>query len=324
MSKRTIYAVVIVLVVAGVLLWSLGAYLKRVRELAVNPFAYKLDAATGAAAAGGRFRETGRLTPGIDDPHGLATDGQGRVYVCGASAVVVLDAEGRELRRFALPGPGRCLAVDDAGRVLVGLRDHVRVFGPGGDELAQWVPLGDRAVVTSLAVGRSGVYVADFGNRRVWHFDAGGKLLRSVGPDPGGGGQYVLPSASFDVAVDADDTLWVAHAGRQRVERYGVDGVLASFWGRASMEPDGFCGCCNPSHLAIAVKGRFVTSEKGLPRVKVYSADGVLEAVVAGPDAFREGAVGLDLAVDPAGRILVLDPGEGVVRVFEPVEGEDA
>jgi hypothetical protein len=82
------------------------------------------------------------------------------------------------------------------------------------------------------------------------------------------------------------------------------------------MEIEGFCGCCNPSHFAIREDGSFVTSEKGIPRIKVYDRLGRLAAVVAGPDNFDEGTVGLDLALDSAQRILVLDPARRAVRIF--------
>jgi hypothetical protein len=82
------------------------------------------------------------------------------------------------------------------------------------------------------------------------------------------------------------------------------------------MDIEGFCGCCNPTHFAFLPDGSFVTSEKGIPRVKVYDRLGRLAAVVAGPDRFREGVQGLDLAVDQTERILVLDPARRAVRVF--------
>ncbi len=44
-----------------------------------------------------------------------------------------------------------------------------------------------------------------------------------------------------------------------------------------------FFGCCNPAHLAIMPDGRFITSEKGVPRVKVYSDTGEFQQAVAGP-----------------------------------------
>ena len=95
-----------------------------------------------------------------------------------------------------------------------------------------------------------------------------------------------------------------------------------SYWGTASLAASGFGGCCNPSHIALLPDGSLVTSEKGLPRVKVYDADGTFRAVVAGPESFRPGTVGLDLAVDDEGRVLVLDPSREELRIFVPRKGE--
>ena len=61
--------------------------------------------------------------------------------------------------------------------------------------------------------------------------------------------------------------------------------------------------------------GRFVTAEKGVVRVKLYSGAGKLQTVVAGPQHFRDTPV--DLAVDARGRVLVLDGRRKSVRVFE-------
>jgi hypothetical protein len=82
------------------------------------------------------------------------------------------------------------------------------------------------------------------------------------------------------------------------------------------MEIEGFCGCCNPSHFVILDDGSFVTSEKGIVRVKVYNRLGNVVSVVAGPDQFAEGTVGLDLAKDSSQRIYVLDPPKKAVRIF--------
>jgi hypothetical protein len=88
------------------------------------------------------------------------------------------------------------------------------------------------------------------------------------------------------------------------------------------MELDGFSGCCNPSHFAIRSDGWFVTCEKGLERVKLHDSKGAFSCVVAAPDHFAGGTVGMDVAVDSDGRILVLDPAARVVRVFEEKKDE--
>ena len=84
------------------------------------------------------------------------------------------------------------------------------------------------------------------------------------------------------------------------------------------MSVEGFCGCCNPTHFALLPDGGFVTSEKGIPRVKVYDGGGKLLSVVAGADDFNGGTTGLAVAVAPDNRILVLDPVRGQIRAFCP------
>jgi hypothetical protein len=81
--------------------------------------------------------------------------------------------------------------------------------------------------------------------------------------------------------------------------------------------------------MAILPDGRFVTGEKGIPRVKIYGAEGKFECVVAGPEVLAPNFAAttetredlklkpVDLAVDSKSRIIVLDPNAGTVRIFE-------
>jgi hypothetical protein len=102
------------------------------------------------------------------------------------------------------------------------------------------------------------------------------------------------------------------------MEAYTRDGELQRFFGSAGSAIEQFLGCCNPSNFAILSDGRIVTAEKGVPRVKVYSPQGALESVVAAPSQFGDNNSGLDLATDSQGRVLVLEPGLQVIRVFAP------
>jgi len=160
--------------------------------------------------------------------------------------------------------------------------------------------------------------VADAGNRVVVRYDTQGKLLGRIGRRdrerniPG----ILVPSPYFDVAVGTEGLLWVTNPGRLRMEAYTFDGDLEVSWGTSSFAIDGFCGCCNPTHFALFRDGRVVTSEKGLPRVKLYDEAGRFKSVVAAPKSFDIEARGLDLGVDSAERVLVLDPSASQVRIF--------
>ena len=283
-----------------------------------NPYEYNIEEFRAVPADLLRYVETNRTQPEVKGLHGLAVDSADRIYVVGA-AVAIFDKAGQPAGGFSLSEPGLCLAVDGQGNVFVGMTNHIEVFGMDGTRKATWESLGEQALVTSVAIGSNDVFVADFGSRLVWRFDGSGRLLGRIGEkDPARNvAGLILPSPCFDVAAGRDGTLWAANTGNLRVEHFGPDGAGLGSWGKAAMTLDGFCGCCNPSHLALTPGGKFVTSEKGLPRVKVYDRDGEFECVVAGPDQFARDAAGLDVAVDSDGRVLVLDPAAGAVRIFE-------
>jgi hypothetical protein len=187
-------------------------------------------------------------------------------------------------------------------------------------------------VVTSIALAEDDVFVADAGNRVVVRLNPDGELLGRIGqPDASRGVRgFVVPSAHFDVAATADGLLRVANPGARRIETFTFDGGVLGHWGRASAEIDGFFGCCNPAHFTVLPDGRFVTAEKGIPRIKIYSPRGDLECVVADPamlgqqvaaiplsDEGENGVSAFDVAADGRGRILVLDPISRAIRVFE-------
>ncbi len=265
-----------------------------------------------------RYEEAAGFGTGMREARGLAVDAKDRPYVAGDDMVVAFDKEGKRGAEIKCGGSPRCLAVGANGTLYVGMKDHVEVFTPGGERKGMWPGLGEKAIVTSIAAGEDDVFVADAGNRVVVRYDLAGRQMGVIGRRdaarniPG----FTVPSPHFDVAIGRDGLLWVANPGRLRVEAYTFDGDLEASWGKPSPAIDGFCGCCNPTDFAFLPDGRFVTAEKGLPRVKVYGHDGQFECVVAPPDSFEKDAVGLDLATDSQGRILVLDPASKRVRVF--------
>jgi hypothetical protein len=248
----------------------------------------------------------------LSQPRGIAAAVDGTIFVCGDRSLLEIDRTGAVKQRWNLDGEASCVAAGPDGAVYVGVTDHVEVITPGMDGTAAWPDLGSQAVVTSVAVVGSGVFVADAGNRMVLRFDAGGRLAGTIGSE------YSVPSPYFDVAGAPDGTLWVADPGRRTLRHYTIEGKLLGSWGSSSLDTAGFGGCCNPVHLAVCACGAIITAEKGIPRVKVYEADGALAAVVAGPADFASGESGMDLATRKAngGEVLVLLPSRRVVRVY--------
>jgi hypothetical protein len=270
------------------------------------------------------YRELPRVSLDFSEPRGIAAAPGNRIVVVGDQDVRVLDASGEERRRVGLDAAPSCVTVDAATNIYVGVADHIEVIAPGAPQAQAWTSLGENAQITSVSVGATNLFAADYGHRVVWRYDLSGRLLGQLGTKDRAKGVrgFVLPSAYFDVVADSD-AVWAVNPGRQSVEQHRLDGTVAAKWGEASMALEGFCGCCNPSHLARTADGRFVTSEKGLPRVKLYEADGTYVGLVAGTDAFARDSVGLDLAVDGDGRILVLDPAAKALRVFVPKAREE-
>jgi hypothetical protein len=275
-------------------------------------------------------RQVGIRT-GFTKSHSIAADSQGSVYVAGDKAIRVF-AQGNglsgEIKLTDMPG---CLAVASDGNIYVGVKGHVEVYDRGGKQLANWQSINDDSLLTSIAIWKNDVFVADAGKRIVLRYDVTGRLLGRIGEKnesknvPG----FVIPSPYFDLAVGGDGLLRVVNPGRHRIEAYTYDGNLESWWGKFSSDIEGFCGCCNPVNFTILEDGSFVTCEKGLIRVKIYSPEGNFIGVVAGPEQLlKDGtprvcetaaecqAGGFDVAAGPRGQIFVLDTIKNIVRTF--------
>jgi len=324
-SSGRLLGMMIGLCVAGAFLWGTYWALEQVHHTKktrqVESFQYSVKKYRVVDESQVLFSQAFEIKPPLETIHALTLVASNMIAVAGDNAVVIMDAGGEEKGRIALDEPAKCLAWrnGDAPRLLVGMKDHAEVYTLAGKQEASWPSLGEQSQITSIAAAGNDVFIADAGNRLVWRFDSSGALRGQFDGKrkSGGGGSFVIPSPYFDVAMGSDGELWIVNPGRQRIQNYTYEGAPRKAWGRAGMRIQDFCGCCNPSHLAIGPTGSFVTSEKGIPRVKLYESSGKFAGVVAAPSMFNEDTVNMDLAVDAEGRVYVLDAGAGLVRVFE-------
>jgi hypothetical protein len=283
-----------------------------------NPYQYDLEKLKKSDSLEVAFKEIKQFAPGLDEIYGIAVDLSDRIYVSGNNGVEIFDNSGKIEKRIPVEGIARSVQVDNTGRIFLGLEDHIEVFDNTGNRIAKWKSEGKNSILTSIAITPADVFVADAGEKVVYHYDHTGMLINRIGEKdpqnniPG----FVIPSPYFDLGISHFGQLWVVDPGRHTFMNFNYDGKIISTWGKASMGVDGFCGCCNPSNFAFLSDGSFITSEKGIERIKVYQPDGTYKYLVATPDSFEEGTRGIDLAVDSQDRILVLDPVKKKVRFF--------
>jgi len=268
----------------------------------------------------------------MEESSAIAVDAQGRVMVAGDRKVTMLgrlESESGVITltggpaSFSVGGNPTSIGVSSSGLMYIGMGDHVEVYD-NGRQVGRWQSAGADAVLTSIAVADDFVFVADAGNRLVRKYDLQGSETERFGEEPGEK-SFVLPSAYFDVAMGEDGLLYAADTGNHQLEAWTSQGYREFAWGKAGMAVEKFCGCCNPANFATLPDGGFVTSEKGIPRIKVYNALGKFEAVVAGPKELgrsKQQTGPCDVAVDSMGRIYVLDPAANTVCVYDKKEGE--
>ena len=327
--------VVVLAIIVGVFVWMRISPSGEQGNKLPKQFDYNLEKYARVDPALIRYDQEATIKLDMTEPRAVAVGPRDRVFVAGDKAIAVFNRDGNRLKTIKLEQEPHCLVVAKAdrpspGRLYVGMKEHVEVYDADGRRQAVWPTPGKRSVLTSIAVGEDDVFVADAGSLVVWHYDRNGKLLGQIGRrDPSRNiPGFVVPSPYFDVAIAPDGLLRVANPGMHEIEAFTFDGHLELSWGESGMGIKTFCGCCNPSNIAIFSDGRVVTAEKGLPRVKVYSAAGEFECVVVGPSVLAPnpsmltGGCGettlhpVDLAVDSRDRILVLDPLVGCVRIY--------
>lgn len=322
MTQNRIIITVAVILILAIVAYMVYDFLGGTKKSEENVYKYELDNLNKVDPSQVNYMETKQLDPEIESLKGIAIDINDNIYVTGKDKILVYDGSGNLWKEINTGTEALSITVSENNDIFLGARDHIEIWELDGTKKDSWDVINDNVVVTSIAVVDSSVFVADAGNKIVYHFDLEGNLINEIGrKDSTKGIQgFIIPSPYFDVAIGRDDELWAVNSGRHQLEAYDYDGNLISSWVKRSMAIDGFSGCCNPSHIALLPDGSFVTSEKGLVRVKILDPTGELISIVAGPDQFEDGTRGLDLAIDSQNRIIVLDPKRSLVRFFEKKE----
>jgi DNA-binding beta-propeller fold protein YncE len=173
---------------------------------------------------------------------GITVDAEDQVYLFNRSqpTVQVYRTDGALVRSWSTAhAPGtHHVKLDPEGNVwLADYRSHVvQKYSPAGKLLLTLGEAGRSGCdqrhfdgPTDMAILPSGdVFISDgYGNRRVAHFDKGGRFVKAWGEEGVGPGQFALPHA---IAADSQDRLYVADRNNARTQVFDTNGRLLAVW----------------------------------------------------------------------------------------------
>jgi hypothetical protein len=249
----------------------------------------------------------------LAEPLNFCAGPENRLYVVGDNRLVTLQPDGEVADLvLAFDATARCVAVGVDGTVYVGVGDHVETFSSKGEPLARWPVPAAGALLSEIAVAGDFAFVTDRRHAALYRYRTDdGEILEQHR------GFTLFSSPVLSVAAAAGNTFWIANPGVRGLRHYSAEGQVLAQWNREGRDLDGFSGCCNPASVAVLPGGNLLVSEMHILRVKIIRPDGSLVGLVAGPDAFDPQTPHLNVGVDAAGRILVLDPVRRQIRVFD-------
>jgi DNA-binding beta-propeller fold protein YncE len=233
----------------------------------------------------------------------------GKIYLGGDSFVSCYQSD--LTRLWSIKTPYAVTSLSNSGdTIFASTVELILIIGINGKLEDEWGPFEDKSFITSISSDKTRVAYADAGNRMIVSLDKQGRVEKIIGQ---GDGQFVLPSPYFDVALDTN-SLFVANTGHRRIEKRSAEGRLISMFGEPGMAPGAFCGCCNPAHFIVTPNG-FITSEKGINRIKVLGKSGEFIEFVTSRNRFVP-SIPLDLASADGNTLYAANPADSKLYVF--------
>ena len=263
----------------------------------------------------------------------VCLDSKGNVYGGGADKVAMFSPGGKKIAEWTkIPFDVLALGIASDGTVYAaGAKHNDKGVPLGASKIMPLSLKGAEAVKgeamelpkivkepASMKFSGSNLYVGD-ARSGIHKFVIEGNSVKLLASTPAKGDERIIATCcgilSFD--VDSKGQVVVANLGQHRVTVLNdkLDGY-ASVWGKAGNKPGDFCGCCNPVSVAVAADGAIVTSEKTIPRLKIYSPDGAKLIAMSSDTEFGGGCANLIVAVDAQKRIYAIDEESRTIKVF--------
>jgi len=317
MKNKGIVVLLIVLtvVIAGIIVTDF--FSDRPDRRPANPYELNTDSIIATDPRMIIYKEVRDLKLNMEQPTGISRVGE-KLAVTGDRKLIILGINGKLDREVPLAVDPLCVKATP-GRFYIGTYKQVIVLDSVGVSTAVWNNLYENSVITSIDVYNNEIFIADAGKRLVYRFNREGKKeLEFEGKSEKGDEHgFIVPSSNFDLAIDPSGDFWVANPGKFALENYTFEGKLRGWWDAPGDDIQGFSGCCNPANFTFLPDGNFITSEKGVVRVKEYRPSGEFAGVVAAPSLFQGEKSSPDVVTDDQGRVYVLDKERKMIRIFE-------
>lgn len=312
-----IFLIVLAIVIIAVMVGDW--YSKRPDNMEANKFEFSVDEFRNVPEDLIHYKETKNFKVGFEMPAGLTIHNE-KIYLVGDQKLKVIDNSGKLLNEFEFAEKPQNVEVA-GNKIYVAFEKRIQIIDEFGNTKDEWKLTDDNSYITALAVKEDFVFVADAGTRRIFKFSTAGEIVNEFEgkADEDVLHGFIIPSPYFDIDINEEGDLWVVNPGLHALENYTSEGNLREHWQASGARTEAFSGCCNPAHYTFLPDGSFITSEKGLVRIKIYKPSGEFSGVVAPPTKFEDILEGQapDVAVDSLGNIYALDFDRKVLRVFE-------
>jgi len=308
------FLIFLVMTIVGIIVYDFVSKIPDNRP--ANPYELDVDAFAKVDTSLILYKESRNFKINFTTPTAISYQNN-RIYLAGDNRLQIIEPSGKLLSEIIMDNQPRCIFATPE-HILIGFKNSVEILSLKEKKINDLDNFNDSTVITSIAENDGKIYVADAGKRKVWVFDLEGRKLGEIEGKTGNEQihGFVVPSPYFDLAFNGDHELWIVNPGKHSLENYTTDGVLRTFWENQSVKIEGFNGCCNPAHFAFAPDGSFITSEKGLVRIKKYKPSGEFLCVVAPPAVFQPNGHAPEVAVDEKGNVYALDFDKKVIRLF--------
>jgi len=240
-----------------------------------------VNAAFGnVAVTGMSFGGQGTGPGQFNNPHGLAGDDDGNLYVADTDnhRIQKLTHSGQPIIQFGAKGSANGqlmnpygVFVDRDGTILVADTGNHRIqrFTRTGDFLNAWGSQGQKEgqffYPQAVIADRTGnVFVADFANNRIQKFTRDGKFLTAWGQLGSKPGQFNNPSS---LAIDPQNRIWVTDLLNHRLQCFSLDGTLIGTYGTYSANASAANEFNHPRGIAISPNGDVWVAHPGVHSV---------------------------------------------------------